>query len=245
MKPFIINPDFQNLIPPLSDDELRGLEESILSYGRCRDTIKIWNGIIIDGHNRYAICQKHSIPYSVQDMHFTSKKNAELWIIENQLGRRNLTNAMRIKLVLHKENLLREEAKQNRRGSKGRPMHVRKVVAKEANVGETTVYKYMKIRQLGTPELLRKVEAGEIKIGTAYRGLEVTTRTVERLFEAEGDLDISDPRRRMSVLGNIDKLEKFVGFVSDNIALVATVCDVLRVRRRFKGQLRVVEGLLH
>jgi len=110
MTPLKISPKFKNLIPPLSGEEFSQLEENIIVQG-CRDAIKLWRGTIIDGHNRYAICQKHNIPYETKTMRFPSRQDAELWIIENQQGRRNLTDATRIKLALSKAGLLREKAR--------------------------------------------------------------------------------------------------------------------------------------
>jgi len=254
MKPLRINPAFQNLIPPLSDDELQGLEESILHQG-CRDNLKVWKGAIIDGHNRYAICTKHDIPYNVQELRFASKKDAELWIIQNQLGRRNLTTAIRIKLVLRKESLLREKAKKNRKGAVKTPIHSRKIMANEIGVSERVVYQYMRICKLGVPELVRQVDAGEVKIGTAYRRinntadvkqmplttelpthespLEVTTRTVE-VFHGTGSPDISNLHYRAGVLRNIRKIADMFRFVYDN----ATILRCGEVIHRIEGRVR-------
>mgnify|MGYP002813614194 CR=1 FL=1 len=55
MKTLIINQDFKNLLFPLSTDEYKTLTDSIVTEG-CRDSIVVWNNIIIDGHNRYNIC---------------------------------------------------------------------------------------------------------------------------------------------------------------------------------------------
>jgi len=126
-----IDPCFQNLIPPLSDEELQQLEQNILAEG-CRDAIKLWRHYIIDGHNRYAICQKHNIPYSVQRIPLASKTDAKIWIAENQLGRRNLTAAIRIEIANKKAELL------------GQPRSLRQI-AKIAGVSKDTVRKYMKI----------------------------------------------------------------------------------------------------
>lgn len=62
-----INDKFKNLIPPLSDDEYKQLEDNILRYG-CREPLCVWNNTIIDGHNRYAICSKNNIPFSIQEI---------------------------------------------------------------------------------------------------------------------------------------------------------------------------------
>ena len=87
-----INPDFENMIPELTDDELSQLEENILTEGRIVNPIVVWNGVIVDGHNRYRIAQKHpQIQFTVHEKEFESEQEAQIWICSNQLGRRNLT----------------------------------------------------------------------------------------------------------------------------------------------------------
>lgn len=88
----IINPEFQNKIPPLTEEEFKHLEELILADGRVNEPIRVWNMIIVDGHHRWKIIQKHpEIPYEVKEMNFADKWEAFSWMYDNQLGRRNLT----------------------------------------------------------------------------------------------------------------------------------------------------------
>ena len=54
-----IDPEFQNQIPPLTDDEYKQLEENILKEGKLLSPLIVWNNTLVDGHNRYAILQKH------------------------------------------------------------------------------------------------------------------------------------------------------------------------------------------
>jgi hypothetical protein len=92
-KELTIDPEFKSLIPPLSAAELSQLEENILSAKKCRDALITWRGILIDGHNRYQICQKHEIDYITQELEIelNSREDVMLGIINNQFGRRNLT----------------------------------------------------------------------------------------------------------------------------------------------------------
>lgn len=90
MQELIINPKFQNLLPALAGGEYAELEQSILTNG-VRESIKTWNGQIVDGHNRFAICQKHDIPFETETLDFTDEDAVFEWIFINQLGRRNLT----------------------------------------------------------------------------------------------------------------------------------------------------------
>ena len=87
-----IDPEFQNQIPPLTDDEYKQLEENILKEGKLLSPLIVWNNTLVDGHNRYAILQKHpEIYFSTMPLRFENREEAVAWICRNQLGRRNLT----------------------------------------------------------------------------------------------------------------------------------------------------------
>ena len=87
-----IDPEFQNQIPPLTDDEYKQLEENILKEGKLLSPLIVWNNTLVDGHNRYAILQKHpEIYFSTMPLRFENREEAVAWICKNQLGRRNLT----------------------------------------------------------------------------------------------------------------------------------------------------------
>jgi hypothetical protein len=85
-----IDEEFKGLIPRLADEEYKQLKSNIVTEGKCRDPLVLWNGTIIDGHNRYEICMENHIPFKRIEMEFESREEAILWIIKNQLGRRNL-----------------------------------------------------------------------------------------------------------------------------------------------------------
>ena len=93
-----IDDEFRSLIPPLHKDEYRLLESSIRAEG-CRDPIVVWDGVIIDGHNRYRICSHWHIPFSIIDKQFNSREEAVAWICATQLGRRNISDEMRKYLI--------------------------------------------------------------------------------------------------------------------------------------------------
>ena len=87
-----IDPEFQNQIPPLTDDEYKQLEENILKEGKLISPLIVWDNTLVDGHNRYAILQKHpEIYFSTMPLPFESREEVLAWICKNQLGRRNLT----------------------------------------------------------------------------------------------------------------------------------------------------------
>ena len=87
-----IDPEFQSQIPPLTDDEFKQLEENILKEGKLPSPLIVWNNTLVDGHNRYAILQKHpEIYFSTMPLRFENREEAIAWICRNQLGRRNLS----------------------------------------------------------------------------------------------------------------------------------------------------------
>lgn len=107
-----IDQEFKDLIPALTEEEYKQLEANILSEG-IRDSLLVWNGILIDGHNRYEIATKHGLSYDVQEKEFADRAEAERWIILNQFGRRNLSSYDRSVLALKLKPIIEAEAKKN------------------------------------------------------------------------------------------------------------------------------------
>lgn len=107
----IIDPEFKALISPLTARELKNLEDSLITDG-CIDPLVVWNGTIIDGHNRYEICSSRNINFDVHEMNFKSRDEAILWILSNQLSRRNLNDFQRIELVRKCETVVKAQAKE-------------------------------------------------------------------------------------------------------------------------------------
>ena len=88
-----IDPEFEGKIPPLREEELKQLEENILADGVVINPLITWDGVIVDGHNRYRILQKHpEIQFTTYEKKFPDRYAAIAWICKNQLGRRNLTS---------------------------------------------------------------------------------------------------------------------------------------------------------
>jgi hypothetical protein len=85
----IIDDEFKRILPALDELTYAWLEENILEYG-CREPLVLWNGILIDGHNRYEILKKHGLPIDTVDMEFGSRDEVLIWIISTQVSRRNL-----------------------------------------------------------------------------------------------------------------------------------------------------------
>lgn len=101
--------EFRDLIPPLTAEEYSGLEESILREG-CRDALVVWGETIVDGHNRYEICTKHNLPYQIVQKEFEDRDSVKLWMMRNQLSRRNLSDFQRIEIVRKCEDAVKAKA---------------------------------------------------------------------------------------------------------------------------------------
>jgi hypothetical protein len=90
-----VDQEFAALIAPLSAEEHQQLEANLIAHGGCRDALVVWRGLLLDGHNRLEICNRHGIAYETTEIDLPDRESAKLWIEQNQLGRRNLTTDQR------------------------------------------------------------------------------------------------------------------------------------------------------
>ncbi len=75
-----IDKEFKALIPPLTKEEYEQLEQNVIAHG-CRDPLCVWNDTLVDGHNRYEICEKHSLAYGTEDtINLVDREAVLLWI---------------------------------------------------------------------------------------------------------------------------------------------------------------------
>lgn len=171
-----VNEELKELIPPLSVEEFKQLESNILSDG-IQDPIVIWNGVIVDGHNRYAIATKHGLKFATRSIEFTSLLDCKIWMVHNQFGRRNLPAYQRCNLVLLLEDIFIAKAKENQlRKPNSVPqisaelkVDTRKELAKLANVSHDTMAKVKVLKAKATPEVKAKLEEGTMSINEAYK----------------------------------------------------------------------------
>ncbi len=181
-----INPKFKAACPVLSDQEFADLTKLILKDKVVLQPILAWDGVIIDGHNRYEIATKHNIPYRVEEIVFDSEKDAIIWIKENAISQRNLSDYARYELVKDLEALIHEDIKKNRKYGKtapGKPMPEedkqplrdgRKEFAEKAKMSTTKIAKAKIIDKKASPEVKEKLRKGEVTMGKVYE--EVTEK---------------------------------------------------------------------
>lgn len=112
-----IHPEFRDLLKPLSKEEKKTLEQSLISEG-CKHPIELWNGYIIDGHNRYDICMRQGLDFKVvhRDKDFVDERDVKFWIRLNQLAGRNMTEGEKVYQV----SLLKEDFEALAKESQGK-----------------------------------------------------------------------------------------------------------------------------
>lgn len=143
-----IHPELKSLCRPLTPLEYDQLESSCVEEG-ILDAIKLWDSFILDGHNRFKIAEKHELEYEVQEIDLPDLDAAKSWVIDHQLGKRNVSD---------------QEA------SKLRAMHAEitgdtKLVAEMHGVSQRTVQRDLEAneaKKLMSPDILERCERGSI-----------------------------------------------------------------------------------
>lgn len=175
----IIHEGLRAYIDPLTEHEYAALERSILTEG-CRDALVLWGEVLIDGHNRYAICQRHNIPFkTIQNDHFKDIEDVQLWMIDNHLARRSVSDFQRGMLALRKKEIISMRIKaQDESDTSGneetdvaipvvKPTQSRQEIARVAGISSNAVLQIEKIQRAAAPELVQAVRDGTISISAA------------------------------------------------------------------------------
>ena len=182
----VVNEELKAYIEPLTPDEHDALERSILTEG-CRDALVLWGDVLVDGHNRYGICQKHGLPFqTVQNPRFQSMEDVHLWMIDQHLGRRSVSDFQRGVLALRKREIMAERKARAATATETAeatpaadvpeaavalpapdPLSSREAIAKAARLSSSQVVMIEKIQKQAAPELVAAVKSGTISINAA------------------------------------------------------------------------------
>ena len=184
----VVNEELKAYIDPLTPDEHDALERSLLAEG-CRDALVLWGEVLVDGHNRYGICQTHGLPFqTLQSSMFKSMDDVHLWMIDQHLGRRSVSDFQRGVLALRKREILSDRklkslpstapdaTSQTREGANAAeatapeaadPLKSRDGIAKAARLSSSQVVLIEKIQKQATPEVVAAVKSGTISINAA------------------------------------------------------------------------------
>ena len=244
MKLLKIDEEFKNLLPPLADDERSELENDIKKHGVLSPIIT-WNGFIIDGHNRYEICQRNGIEIpATKELEFDNRSDVLSWIISHQTGRRNLTKSQLVKAYSHVEEQLRKEAKERQSAgggdkksakAKSVPSNLTKVVEKMPETAETVAKKigvskntYKAMKQIvneGTAEQIERMDKGGKGNGVSA--------IAEEIKEKKLNQDVPDGYKRCSKCGEIKPLSEYTKDKKQKSGLraICRSCDTKRKRK--------------
>ncbi|NIC42869.1 plasmid replication/partition related protein [Aquabacterium sp. A08] len=192
----VVDPELQAYIDPLTPDEHAALERSLLTEG-CRDALVLWGDLLVDGHNRYAICQKHGLPFqTVQSQLFQSREDVLLWMIDQHLGRRSVSDFQRGVLALRKRDLIDQRRAAYLAASAAqapapgtdsdadddlpwegeatpaiaaltRPLKSREDIARAARLSSNQVVMIEKIHKQAAPEVVTAVKVGALSLNAA------------------------------------------------------------------------------
>ncbi|PHV05239.1 hypothetical protein CSQ96_21560 [Janthinobacterium sp. BJB412] len=203
-----INDTLRAYIDPLTEAEYTALERSILVEG-CRDALVLWQDVLVDGHNRYQICQQHGVPFKVtENTSFKSLDDVKLWMIDNHLGRRSVSDFQRGVLALRKKDIMAaksaelaalalaedaavappEDGEAAARPA-AMPLSSREDIARAARLSSNTISQIEKIQKTAAPELVEAVRSGTISINAAA--------TVASLPEAEQVAAVAGGKKQM------------------------------------------------
>lgn len=216
MKEYKIDPELNEVLPKLSDADYKALEQSLLADGFKGAPIIVWGDIIVDGHNRYEICNKHNIPYEVKEIEFVSKEDAIIWMVRQQLGRRSLTPLQRIQIVEKYRPFYKKKAEKNKSLNGGNKIaelensttpltkeekiDVREKLAKDADVSTNTYSKGVKILESGNEELISETINGQKSINKAFNELKKNADT-------DKSDNLSDPDNELKDLKEVQRKE--------------------------------------
>ena len=169
MQKLKINPAFRDLISPLTEEEYTSLEDAIKTDG-CLAPIAVWNGVIVDGHNRHSICTEHDIPFETFEKDFEDDLEAMGWIITNQFARRNLTPK---ELSYYRGKLyeMRKQADGQKILGQNDPARTSQIIAEERGVTERTIRRdedFSKaidaLKENVSPQFVKDILSGKAKI---------------------------------------------------------------------------------
>jgi hypothetical protein len=254
----VVNEDLKAYIDPLTADEHDALERSLLKEG-CRDALVLWGDILVDGHNRYGICQKHGIPFqTLQSSLFHSIEDVHLWMIDQHLGRRSVSDFQRGVLALRKREILSDRklaaasapaepvgGASESTATAGvtsaaavEPAQSREELAKLARLSSSQVVMIERIQKQAAPEVVAAVKSGAISINAA--AAVATLPEQEQIAAALGGRDelrqaakrVRDTKKRVKADGPEETAEP------DSVeSLKARIADLLAENASLRQQL--------
>ncbi len=193
-----INPEYEALLPKLSPEEYEALKESICSEGQHYSIVANDEGIILDGHHRFKICQQLCITPKFTIKNFQNKLWEKKFVIESNLRRRNLNDFQKAEMGMALLEIESELAKQRMKVTPIDATSIGKAaakVSKQIGLSEKTFERAKKVIEKGSEELKKKVREGKISVSAAHVQVQRAEKHTEtpKLPEGEFDVIYADP----------------------------------------------------
>lgn len=218
MRELKIDPELRDLLPPLTSDEYKQLEKNIVENGFDRNfPIMEWQGFIVDGHNRYDICKKHNIEPIIGTLAYKTKEEVMEWMLDIQLGRRNLTPIQKIAITEKYRPIYEKQAKEKQsdagknygngteklppilgEAKKSKENETNTKLSKLAGVGKETYRMGAKILNSDNEKLKQEVLSGEKSINAGYKeltGKKENKKGETRNTDIQGNMDNKKEKR--------------------------------------------------
>ena len=186
----VVLPEMAELLPPLTEEQLSSLEADILASGCYSPVIVNEDLVIVDGHNRQRVCEKHGLPYQMAVFSFEDLLEAKQWALDTQKGRRNLDKWELGKIALRLKPDIEAKVKSNQ-GARTDilttlseckvPTTTRKELADTVGIGEVTMGKVMQIDEHAPAVVKDALDSGDLSINQGYN----ITKQVQELPEEQ------------------------------------------------------------
>ncbi|MFT4246436.1 MAG: hypothetical protein QM581_00180 [Pseudomonas sp.] len=268
----VVNEELKAYIDPLTAEEHEALERSLLAEG-CRDALVLWGDVLVDGHNRYGICRKHGIAFNtVQNPRFQSMEDVHLWMIEQHLGRRSVSDFQRGVLALRKREILARRQREAREAelavaqaqadTSAQPAELvpnddlppwdeappvsRAELAREARLSNNQVVMIERIHTQAAPEVIEAVKSGDISISAAA-AVATLSEDEQRAAAQGGKAELKQAARRARDAKRRPKADAGAegeDAPPDAKALQRRVDELERENERLRGQVATLQEQL-
>lgn len=209
----VVLPEMEQLLPPLSGEQFSSLESDILENGCYAPIIVNEDMVIIDGHNRFRICEKHGLPYKMLAFSFADLLEAKQWALDTQKGRRNLDKWELGKIALKLKPEIEARAKTNQgtrtdllvNSPEGlAPVDTRKEMAQAVGIGEQVMGRIAQLSENAPPSLKEALENKKVSVNRGWKIM----KAVQQLPPEEQEPAAAE---MLSAVRKIDQLDAETG----------------------------------
>lgn len=170
-----INPEYESLVPKISDDEYAALRDSIKEDGLWLPIIVNAEGIILDGHTRFRACKEVGIQTKHAERKFENKLLEKKFVIESNLKRRQLNDFQKAELGIPLLAIQQELAKQrqaNNADDTESTGQSRDIIAKQVGLSGSTFERSRKIIEKAAEPVKQILRDGKSSISKEYQKIQ-------------------------------------------------------------------------